>query len=403
MLQAVSGCRRRFLVAAFGDPGHAFPAIGLGRALAARGHEVTVETWERWREAVTAEGLGFAGAEEYQVFPPPAAADGVAGPAEAAKALAPLMEEMRPEVVVSDILTPAPALAAEVAGIPRATLIPHLYPVHQREMPFFAVGVQPPRTAVGRAGWRAAQPVLETGLRRGRDQMNSQRERLGLAPLERFHGGISEELALVGTFPQLEYPREWPRGVEVTGPIGFEIPYGDIEVPGGDAPLVLVAPSTAQDPEGRMVEVALEALASEPVRVVATTNRAVPLERFRVPPNAVLVDWLSYSQLMPLASLVICHGGHGTLARALGAGVPVLASPAGGDMLENAARITWAGVGLSVPWRLWRPNAARWATRRILGDTSFAAKAAEIRDWAAENDGAQRAAELVEGLGAKQS
>ena len=42
----------RFLVAAFGDAGHAFPAIGLARALAARGHEVVVETWEHWREAV---------------------------------------------------------------------------------------------------------------------------------------------------------------------------------------------------------------------------------------------------------------------------------------------------------------------------------------------------------------
>ena len=42
----------RFMVAAFGDAGHAFPAIGLARALAGRGHEVLVETWERWSAAV---------------------------------------------------------------------------------------------------------------------------------------------------------------------------------------------------------------------------------------------------------------------------------------------------------------------------------------------------------------
>ena len=47
---------RRYLVAAFGDPGHVFPAIALGRALAARGAEVTVETWEERRAAV--EGAG---------------------------------------------------------------------------------------------------------------------------------------------------------------------------------------------------------------------------------------------------------------------------------------------------------------------------------------------------------
>ncbi len=43
--------------------------IALGRALAARGHEVTLQTWERWREHVEAEGLTFAPAPEYTVFP----------------------------------------------------------------------------------------------------------------------------------------------------------------------------------------------------------------------------------------------------------------------------------------------------------------------------------------------
>ena len=61
----------RLVVAAFGDPGHAFPAIALARELHRRGHEVLVETWEHWREAVEAEGLGFTGAAGVQVFPPP--------------------------------------------------------------------------------------------------------------------------------------------------------------------------------------------------------------------------------------------------------------------------------------------------------------------------------------------
>ena len=58
---------RRILLAAFGDPGHAFPAIALGRELAARGHDVTLETWSRWREHVEREGMRFAAAPEYQV------------------------------------------------------------------------------------------------------------------------------------------------------------------------------------------------------------------------------------------------------------------------------------------------------------------------------------------------
>ena len=397
------GSRLRVLVAAFGDPGHAYPAISLSRALARRGHEVVVETWARWREAVEGEGLSFKAAEEYRVFPPPPSSAEGASAAEAARALLPLLEELRPQVVVSDILTVAPALAAEAAGIPRATLIPHIYPVHEPGLPFFAIGVQPPRTPLGRALWRGGLPVLEAGLRRGRRELNEQRARLGLAPLTRFHGGISPELALVATFPQLEYPRPWPAGVVVTGPMEFELPHPDVGLPPGDAPLVLVAPSTSQDPDNRLVRNALAALAEEPLRVVATTNRVRPRCPIEVPANAVLVDWLSYSQVIPQASLVICHGGHGTVARALGAGVPVLTCPAIGDMGETAARVSWAKVGLSVPWRLCRPGPLRWATRELLGGEALAGRAGEIARWARENDGAERGAALVEEFATKAS
>src|SRR3954465_12222872 len=99
------------------------------------------------------------------------------------------------------------------------------------------------------------------GLRRGRDELNETRARLGLPPLQRFHGGISELLAIVGTLPQLEYPRDWPAHVHVTGPLFFELPGEEVELPDGEGPLVLIAPSTSQDPECELLRVALEGLA----------------------------------------------------------------------------------------------------------------------------------------------
>ncbi len=231
--------------------------------------------------------------------------------------------------------------------------------------------------------------------------MNELRAAVGLAPIERLHGGISAELALVATFPQLEYPRRWPTGVHVTGPMEFEIPHPDVELPEGDEPLVLVAPSTAQDPELRLLRRSLEALAEEPVRVVATANRRRaegPLPE--APANAMVVDWLSYSQVMPQAALVVCHGGHGTVARALGAGAPVLCCPAVGDMAENSARVAWAGAGLMLPWRLTGSGPLRWAVRRILGDHRFKGQSAQIADWAKAHHGAEQGAALVERLAA---
>ena len=132
--------------------------------------------------------------------------------------------------------------------------------------------------------------------------------------------------------------------------------------------------------------------------MVATTNRLDPGPVPDAPANAVVVDWLSYSQVMPRASLVICHGGHGTVARALAAGVPVLCCPHVGDMAENSARVAWAGAGLMLPWRLLGARPLRVATRRILGDRSFTQRAQEFVTWSRANDGAADGAHLVEQL-----
>ena len=230
--------------------------------------------------------------------------------------------------------------------------------------------------------------------------MNETRAQVGLPPLERFHGGISEDLVIVGTLPQLEYPRPWPAEVRITGPLGFEIPHEDIELPAGDDPLVLVASSTAQDPGCDLIRRTFEGLAGEPVRVVATTNGHFPREGIDVPANGILVGWLSYSQLMPLSSVVVCHGGHGTIARALTEGRPLLVSPSIGDMAENAQRVAWAGAGLTVPGRLRRGATLRWAVDRLLADDSYRRRAEEIAvsEWA--TGGSARAAQAVEGLAA---
>jgi MGT family glycosyltransferase len=392
-----AGRELRFMVAAFGDAGHAFPGIALARALRDRGHRVVLETWERWREAVEAEGLEFVAAQQYRAFPrledPGAEAPSLAA---AARALRPLLGDLRPHLVVSDILTSAPALAAELCGVRWATLIPHVYPVHDDGLPFYGFGAMPPRTPMGRAAWRAAMPMLNAGLRRGRDELNRSRSELGLSPASQFHSGISRELALVATFPQLEYPRRWPAHVHVVGPLSFELPHPDVELPPGDRSLVVVAPSTAKDRRAELVRWALEALSDEPVRVLATTNRAVPASSVEAPANARVVDWVRYSQVMPQAALVICHGGHGTVVRALAAGAPVLSCGSAGDMAENGMRVAWTGAGLAIPRRVARAAAIRWAARRVLGEQRFATRAQELAAWAAENGGASRAAELVE-------
>jgi UDP:flavonoid glycosyltransferase YjiC (YdhE family) len=429
------GQPRRILLGAFGEPGHAFPMIALGRALAARGHEVTLQTWRRWREDVEAEGLRFAPAPEYQVFPSgPEPLDFYEAVVHATEDTVPLVRELAPEVVVADILTLAPALAAEIEGVRHATLIPHVHPYSPPEFPIYSLGARLPRTAAGRVLWRHAHRVVARGLERGRVELNATRGRLDLPPLDHVHGGISRDLALVASFPQLEYPRAdggsadgWARNVHVVGPLMWEPPAREVPLPGSvragdggpsegdhgpgtsreggpgggpgaDAPLVLIAPSTAQDAEHELLRAALRGLAGAPVRVLATYNRRLPPVALEVPENAKVVDWVSYSRTMPHCDVVVCHAGHGTLVRALSCGCAVVACPSVGDMNENAARVDWAGAGVRVPRRFVGARVLRLAVERALYEPGIRARARELASWAASHDSGAAAARLVERL-----
>ena len=169
--------------------------------------------------------MAFAAAPEYQVFPtreqplaPYAAA------VRAARETVPSVRDFGPDVVVADILTVAPALAAELCGVPAATLVPHVFPWTAPGFPPYSLGARLPRTRLGARAWRAFDPLVARGLERGRDEYNDCRARLGLPPLDRLHTALSRELTLVATLPQLEYPRDWPAWTRITGPLLWEPP-----------------------------------------------------------------------------------------------------------------------------------------------------------------------------------
>ena len=387
--------RLRIFIGAFGDAGHAFPAIALGRRLAQRGHDVAIETWTRWQEHVESEGMRFYPAPEYQVFPtrerPLKPYEAVV---RAVSETRPALRDFDPDAAVNDVLTLAPALSAELENVPLTTLVPHFYPPVAAGVPPYGLGAMAPRTRLGRAFWRATARPMSRGVEWGRRELNETRRRVGLPPLARQYGGISEQLCIVGTFPQLEYPRVWPAGVHVTGPLVWQPPGGESEWPAGDGPRVLVAPSTAQDQGQTLLRAALRGLADLPVSVLAV--RRAGTTDLPTTPNARLVEWVSYEQSMPHSDLVVCHAGHGTLATALARGAPVVTVPAAGDMAENAARAQWAGAGLNLPGRFLSATTLRCVVQSALARPGLRVRAQELAGWARVHDGAETAAGLVE-------
>jgi UDP:flavonoid glycosyltransferase YjiC (YdhE family) len=387
----------RVLLGAFGDPGHAFPVIALGSELVARGHDVGIETWKRWREPAEAAGMDFSPAPEYQVFP---TRERPLKPYEAAALAARVTRQFvrafEPDVVVSDILTPAPALAAELEGVPVATLVPHVHPDLPTGLPPFSIGARRPRTRIGAVLWSRTDRMVALGLEQGRNEYNDCRAQLGLGPLPWTHTGLSRSLTMVGTLPQLEYPRAWPSWLRVVGPLMWEPGGPAVDPPPGDGPVVLVAPSTSQDRSNSLLRAALDGLADEPVRLIA-----IAAEGVAAPANAVLVPWMSYARTMPRCDLVVTHGGHGTLARALASGCPVVVCPAGGDMAESAARVDWAGLGVRLAPRFCTPWGVRLAVRRALAKPSLWTRAAEVAEWAFANPGPATAAAQLESWAAE--
>src|SRR5215211_3581022 len=178
----------RVMVACSDFFGHVYPGIALARALRDRGNEVLVQTSGRSRDAV--EDMGFRWAPSEELVP---ALDEtwVEWAVGGAQSLIPVVEDFRPDVVVSDIAAATPPLAAEAAGARRATLIPFDYPLDSPGLPAYPLGLLPARTPLGRIAWRAANPAIKAAipytrwLRRVPALLNAARTELGLAPIRR--------------------------------------------------------------------------------------------------------------------------------------------------------------------------------------------------------------------------
>ena len=229
--------------------------IALGRALRARGHEVVRPDLAAWRGARRGRGAWRSRpAPEYHVFP---TRERPLKPYEA--------------VVRATRRRPAP-LVRDLAPGRRRRGHPHARARARRRAGGRAVAdARPPRRparraaasrptrwargcrarAVGRAAVaRAGAGRASAGCERGRDELNETRRRLGLPPLDHVHGGISQRLCLVGDASRSSSTRATGRSPARTSSArscGSRRPTTSSCRP-GDAPLVLVAPSTSQDP-----------------------------------------------------------------------------------------------------------------------------------------------------------
>lgn len=391
----------RILLVTIGEPGHAFPIIAVASKLVEAGCEVAVHTWFKWEDHIAGIGAEFFRAPRFAVVDGEEVPDVQEAAVLATEQLQHVVEEWKPDVIVGDVLTLASSLTAELCSVPFVSFVPHFWHATGPESVPFGSGWAPARTPMAKLIFRAVHRLERVGLEFGRAELNETRRRVGLSPLDRVHGALSEELILIGTLPQLEPQRTWPEHVKVVGPVMWEPPSDRVELPEGDEPLVVVGPSTAQDLEHAMLRAAVEGLRDLPIRVLAAKNGREPPQPLNPGPNTIVADWIPYSQAFPLAAVVVCHGGHGTVLRAITSRAALVICPASGDQYENAARVRWAKVGVSVPNRFINAGNIAAAVEKVLGDPGYGRRVDALADWAERHDGAQVAADEITAFAAK--
>jgi len=115
-----------------------------------------------------------------------------------------------------------------------------------------------------------------------------------------------------------------------------------------------------------------------------------------------VVQRAPHSQVLRHAAAIVTHAGHGTVIKALAAGVPVVALPLGRDQLDNAARVAHHGVGLRLKPTA-KPEAIAKAVGRVLAEPSFRAEARRMADAIAQETAEDLAAAELEALAERSS
>jgi UDP:flavonoid glycosyltransferase YjiC (YdhE family) len=114
-----------------------------------------------------------------------------------------------------------------------------------------------------------------------------------------------------------------------------------------------------------------------------------------MPDEVEVLAFADHDRLMPECSIVISHGGLGTVTRALAHGVPVLVLPLGRDQAFNASRVEDLGAGIALP-ETSPADRIRAAIRTLLTDGSFRAAAAGAARRIAREQPDRRAADALE-------
>ncbi len=314
--------------------GNVAPAVHTAVRMRDAGHQVFVIGPPALGEQVTSAGLEFVPrtvADQWDVEL-------------MATSVRELLERYDIDVTVVDYMLPGAICGAEATGRPVAALVHTLYA----------------------ALWRDGAPspmAFATTI----EEVNAARAAVGLEPLEHLGQLLERVDRVLVTCPaevDIVLPDVSPR-VRYVGAVMAPADTLWTARRHPERPLVVVSLGTTPMGEEALVQRVLDALADEPVEVLALLGDHLRPESFRAPANALVRGYVRHASVFPAADVVVTHAGLGTVLAALRFGVPMLCVPLGREQPDNAAAVERLGAGLVLPPDA-DESALRDAVRRLV-------------------------------------
>lgn len=384
-----------------GSSGDVHPFLGLGLELKKRGHSVTVITNGEFRSVTERSGLSFLELGEAKLYHQAADNPDLWNPRKSFYVIAKMVGQIvKPTVeiikrlhvpgktvIVGGSLAFGVRIAEEKWGIP--AVIIHLQPGVLRSVydPPVLPGLRIPRwfpAPVIRMLYGLVDFIVDRGL----ESVNATRAELGLIRAKSLMGSWWNSPRLtIGLFPEWYAPpqKDWPKSFQSTGfplfdAVEAEESDPDVEqfLDAGSPPVVFTAGS-AMKSDRRFFEESDRA-----VRLLGC--RAAYLTRYPDQlPSSISVtahhfSYVPFSKIFPRASIVVHHGGIGTVAQAFQAGRPQLVVPLTHDQPDNAARVVKLGAGKALAGGSYTGTRAARILKRMLADLKMADRVKKISE-----------------------
>jgi UDP:flavonoid glycosyltransferase YjiC (YdhE family) len=425
----VKKMRKRILMATFGSLGDIHPYLAVAIGLKERGHEVTLATCEMYRSKIEREGVRFhpirpdiASVYDHPEPMRQALKENTGTEYTLCQVLLPHLEESYEDLLracrgkdllVSHTLTFALPPVAEKLKLPWVSIaLQPLIFLSAHDPPVLSADKRPFRLhRLSRWKFMLLFDLTKQHTRPWMKPVDELRRRLGLAPAAGhplFEGKFSPHGSLAWFSPLIAGPRpDWPAHTRVTG-----FPFYDEQRSGsgldsrlteflerGEPPVVFTLGSLGLIEASDYFDQSVMAAKRLGCRAILLTGAQTSGRlRTSLPDEIIVREYAPYSAVFPHAAAVVHHGGIGTTGQALRAGRPMLVVPFVDDQLDNAVRARNLGVARVVDTRSYTAKRAQAELTRLLSESSYSSRAADIGQAIRNEDGVGAACDALDAL-----